>query len=74
MAALPLSGAPFGEAYPNAVFDDGWSALTLEAFEQAKQAANIRDEDEYVKHLLNKHDGEARLWGPRLFAARRRAR
>ncbi len=53
MAALPLSGAPFGEAYPNAVFDDGWSALTPEAFEQAKQAVNIRDEDEYVKHFLN---------------------
>ena len=59
------AGAPFSEAYPNIVFGDGWSALTHQAFEDAKCAAQIRDDDEYVKHLLDRHDGEVRHGGPR---------
>ncbi len=55
--------APFREAYPNAVLDDGFEALTPEAFQATLRAAGIKDEDEYTKHLLNKHDGEVRHWG-----------
>ncbi len=57
------SRPPFCEAYPNAVLDDGRSALTLVAFEATLKFAGIPNEDEYVKHLLNKHDGEVRHWG-----------
>ena len=59
------SGAPFCEAYPDAVLRDGWAPLTGEAFENAKAAAKIRTDDDYVKHILDKHDGEVRHWGPR---------
>ncbi len=57
------SGAPFREAYPNAVLDDGYSALTPAAFRATLHAAGIRDEDQRVKNILNKHDGEVRFWG-----------
>ncbi len=60
-------GAPFNEAYPNIVFGDGWSALTPEAFDEQKYVAQIHDDDVYVEHLLNRHDGEVRHWGPRLW-------
>ena len=59
------SGAPFSDAYPDAVLGDGWTALTPQAFDATKREANIATDDDYVKHLLNKHDGEVRHWGPR---------
>ena len=55
------SGAPFCEAYPDAVLGDGWNALTREALEATK----IVNDDDYVKHILHKHDGEVRHWGAR---------
>ncbi len=62
-ASGAASGAPFRQAYPNAALDDGWSALTAEAFHRTLAATGMTNEDEYVKHLLNKHDGEVRHWG-----------
>ena len=59
------SGAPFCEAYPDAVLGDGWTALTAQAFEASKRSANIATDDDYVKHILHKHDGEVRHWGAR---------
>ena len=61
------SGAPFHEAYPDAVLGDGWTALTAEAYEATKDAAGINSDDDYVKHILHKHDGEVRHWGPRFW-------
>ena len=57
------SGAPFSEAYPDAVLGDGSNALEAWAFEGTKNQMGIRTDDEYVKHILNKHDGEVRHWG-----------
>ena len=59
------SGAPFHEAYPNAVLDDGLTALTARAYEAQKTAAGIDRDVDYVKHILDKHDGEVRHWGAR---------
>ena len=59
------SGAPFCEAYPDAVLGDGWTALTARAFEASKHVAGIEDDEDYVKHILDKHDGEVRHWGSR---------
>ena len=63
------SGAPFCEAYPDAVLGDGWTALTAQAFEASKRSANIATDDDYVKHILHKHDGEVRHWGGSLVDA-----
>ncbi len=59
------SDAPFCEACPNAVLDDGWAALTPAAFRAALDAADIipDEEDGYVKNILDKRDGEVRAWG-----------
>ena len=77
MATLPLarrpfdehgnaaSGEPFHDAYPDAVLNDGKTALTPAAFVAAKAAANIRTDEEYVRHILEKHNGEVRHWGAR---------
>ena len=59
------SGAPFCEAYPDAVLGDGLTALTAQALEASKRSSNIKDDDDYVKHILHKHDGEVRHWGKR---------
>ena len=59
------SGAPFCEAYPDAVLGDGFGALTAQAFEASKRSANLATDSDYVKHILHKHDGEVRHWGAR---------
>ena len=59
------SAAPFTQAYPDAVLNDGKTALTPAAFVAAKAAANIRTDEEYVRHILEKHNGEVRHWGAR---------
>ena len=58
-------GNPFHDAYPNAVLDNGWTALTAEAFVAANEAAGIPTDVAYVNHILEKHNGEVRHWGPR---------
>ena len=61
----PHDKVPFTEAYPDAVLDEGWDALTPEAFEASKREAKCVTDADYVKHILHKHDGEVRHWGPR---------
>ena len=53
----------FSEAYPDAVLGDGSNALAAWAFERTKTEMGLRTDDAYVKHILNKHDGEVRHWG-----------
>ena len=59
-------GAPLAEACPNAVLGDGWAALTPDAFEASKRKAGVPDDESYVKHILEKHSGEARHGGARV--------
>ena len=65
LGAASGAPAPFCEAYPDAVLGDGWTALTREALEATKYHAGIADDNDYVKHILHKHDGEVRHWGAR---------
>ena len=41
------------------------TALTARAYEAQKTAAGIDRDVDYVKHILDKHDGEVRHWGAR---------
>ena len=54
---------PFNDAYPDAVFDHGHHALQPWAFEVTKKWCKATSDYDYVKHILNKHDGEVRHWG-----------
>ena len=60
----PWPDAPFNDAYPDAVFDKGKHALQPWALDVTKQWCNATSDYDYVKHILNKHDGEVRHWGP----------
>ena len=59
------SGAEkFTEAFPDAVLSDGLAPLTAEALRFVREEVKTGSDAEYVKHILAKHDGEARHWGP----------
>ena len=66
--AQPASGADkrwkFDEAYPNLMPpSEGLEPLTPESWREYQANYNIKDHAEYVKHILAKHDGEARFVG-----------
>ena len=61
----PWPRAPFSNAYPDAVFGEGYNALQPWAFQRTKELSNAKSDYHYVRHILNKHDGEVRHWGPR---------
>ena len=53
----------FALAYPDAVGGHGETALSAAGFQATKEFLKIPSDAEYVKHIIAKHDGEARLWG-----------
>ena len=67
MAAEPLAGLDrykFGDAFPNLSPPScGLEAHTEESWLRFQQAHRLRSKADLVKHILKKHDGEARLVG-----------
>ena len=56
---------PFHDAYPDAVFGEGYNALADWAFLRTKALMGCPSDFHYMRHILNKHDGEVRHWGAR---------
>ena len=57
-----IEGWPFSTAFPDLdPASGGQVPLSQRAWEMVQEKTNLRDYSDYVKAMLNKHDGEAKL-------------
>ena len=68
----PYEDFPFTKRWPNLQFLDAWPVRELDAEAKTWYASNFGidpDMKNYVKHMLNMHDGEVRLLGDHYWTA-----